>query len=292
MDLEHKAIERLRMAAEMSEKYYQKPLLVTVSGGKDSEVCLELCRRARIPFEVVHNLTTADAPETVRHVRKTFRRLELAGVPCAILSPLYKGNPTSMWKLIPQKLIPPTRKIRWCCAYLKEVANPHRCIALGVRSAESISRADSGVLELPGKTRREKITFDMDNGDSRVIAVCQAKAKLKVHPIVDWTDRDVWAFLHDAGIEVNPCYSMGLRRVGCIGCPMASKSRYTEFQLWPKYEQLYRRAFVRMLEGRIATGKDRLWQTADEVFRWWMEDKNLEGQLDIWGGEIGGYKHL
>ncbi len=37
MDLEHKAIERLKEAAKLSEFYYQKPLLLTYSGGKDSD---------------------------------------------------------------------------------------------------------------------------------------------------------------------------------------------------------------------------------------------------------------
>lgn len=40
MDKEQKAIDRLRLAAQMSETYYQKPLIVTTSGGKDSDVCI------------------------------------------------------------------------------------------------------------------------------------------------------------------------------------------------------------------------------------------------------------
>lgn len=87
LDLEYKAINRLREAAKLSEFYYEKPLLVAYSGGKDSEVCLEFCRRAGVPFEVIHSLTTADAPETVYHVKKVFRRLELEGVKCEILHP-------------------------------------------------------------------------------------------------------------------------------------------------------------------------------------------------------------
>lgn len=45
MDLEHKAIERIRLASEFSLKYYGKPLVCTYSGGKDSDVMLELFRR-------------------------------------------------------------------------------------------------------------------------------------------------------------------------------------------------------------------------------------------------------
>ena len=36
MDLEHTAIMRLQEASKLSEFYYQKPLLLTYSGGKDS----------------------------------------------------------------------------------------------------------------------------------------------------------------------------------------------------------------------------------------------------------------
>ena len=37
-----------------------------------------------IPFEVLHSLTTADAPETVRHVYDTFYRLECKGIKCDV----------------------------------------------------------------------------------------------------------------------------------------------------------------------------------------------------------------
>ena len=92
MDLEAQAIRRIHLAAELSAAYYQKPLLLAYSGGKDSEVCLELCRRAHIPLEVIHHLTTADAPETIYHVRKVFRQLELEGIACAFHKPLYRGK--------------------------------------------------------------------------------------------------------------------------------------------------------------------------------------------------------
>lgn len=41
-DKEREAIKRLQLAAKMSERYYKKPLLICYSGGKDSEVILEL----------------------------------------------------------------------------------------------------------------------------------------------------------------------------------------------------------------------------------------------------------
>ena len=45
MDLEKKAIERIRMASELSLYHYKKPLICAYSGGKDSDVMLELFKR-------------------------------------------------------------------------------------------------------------------------------------------------------------------------------------------------------------------------------------------------------
>lgn len=61
MDKEQTAIERLKAASDMSLRYYESPLVITDSGGKDSSVCTALAERAGIPFEVMHNHTTADA---------------------------------------------------------------------------------------------------------------------------------------------------------------------------------------------------------------------------------------
>lgn len=58
---------------------------------------------------------------------------------------------------------------------------------------------------------------------------------------------------------------------------------------WPKYEELYVAAFDRMLEARKkrnleSEGKKFAtddWQTGRDVFRWWMEDDNISGQLSM-----------
>lgn len=130
-DPEQRAIARLKLSSEMSLEHYKTPLLLTHSGGKDSCVLTELALRAEIPFEVLHAHTTADAPETVHFVRSEFARLENRGIRCSINYPLYKGRRTSMWDLIPRKLMPPTRVARYCCAVTRtkrQGALPcHRC---------------------------------------------------------------------------------------------------------------------------------------------------------------------
>lgn len=281
MDLEQTAIKRLQYAANISAQYYNAPLIVTYSGGKDSEVLLELARRAEIDFEVQHNHTTADAPETVRHIRKTFKRMELGGIPCTINYPYYKGQRVSMWTLIPQKLMPPTRLVRYCCEVLKEHGGKNRCIVTGVRWAESASRKKNQHFINPNKKDDDGRWIGFaDNEESRKeFEACPIKGKTTINPIIDWTDSDVWNFARSEHLCMNPLYSCGHSRVGCIGCPMAGDHRYEEFREFPAYENMYRRAFARMIEVRKAAGKPTTWETADDVFKWFMEDTNLDGQL-------------
>lgn len=73
MDKEQLAIARLRDAARLSEHRYKKQLMVTYSGGKDSQLLVALAERAGIDFEVVNSHTTADAPETVYFIREQFK---------------------------------------------------------------------------------------------------------------------------------------------------------------------------------------------------------------------------
>lgn len=150
-DLEQTAMERLRLASDMSQRIYKQPLLITYSGGKDSDCLLRLAQNSGIPFEVLHSLTTADAPETVRHVKDTFRKLELGGAKCTIdTHKKPDGTNVTMWNLIPRKLMAPTRLTRYCCAELKETGGRGRFIATGVRWAESAKRKSRGVMVFDG----------------------------------------------------------------------------------------------------------------------------------------------
>lgn len=290
MDLEQTAIERLKMASEMSLRLYKQPLVITYSGGKDSDVLLHLAEASGIPFEVLHSLTTADAPETVWHVRDTFRRLEMAGVKCDIdTHRTPDGGNVTMWNLIPRKLMPPTRIVRYCCVALKETGGRGRFIATGVRWAESVKRRSRGVMEINHSDKDKRVILMGDNDENRMLFEnCQLKSKRTVNPIVDWKEKDVLNYCAEQKITMNPLYACGWKRVGCIGCPMAGKHRYAEFARYPKIKAAYVRAFDRMLDERRRRGKMegvRFGETGEDVMHWWMEDGVLPGQMIFDGME-------
>ena len=296
MDLEQKAIERLKTASEMSLQHYKQPLVCTYSGGKDSDVMLELFKRSGIPFEVHNSHTTADAPQTVYHIREVFMKLELQGIKCSIdYHRKPDGSTVTMWNLIPRKLMPPTRLVRYCCSELKETFGENRFVATGVRWDESRSRKEWGSFSQPNKRLHssDEIMLNSDNDIKRkMIEQCMQKNKMVVNPVIDWRNRDIWDFIDQEKINVNPLYSYGYDRVGCIGCPMAGKKRYKEFADFPTYKSSYIAAFCRILEIRKSRGLKCKWKTGEEVFQWWMEDTDINGQysMEFKGADLIGLK--
>ena len=137
----------------MSQTYYEKPLILCYSGGKDSDVLLHIAESVLNPkeFEVLNSHTTIDPPEVVYHIRDTFKRLNGGGIVTTITNlPTKNQTQITMWDLIVKKGIPPTRLQRYCCATLKEVSTPNRLAVLGVRSAESTKRQGRDTFGIRG----------------------------------------------------------------------------------------------------------------------------------------------
>lgn len=308
--------EALKVAADMSKEYYQAPLIITYSGGKDSDAMLQLALECLKPdeFEVFNSHTTVDAPETVYYIRDKFKELNGLGVKTTIKYPHYKdGTPMSMWNLIENKQTPPTRFVRYCCQHLKENTTPNRFAALGVRKAESAGRKGKDIFSSRGATKNEAYHYNLkhvkevfeddktrrklggvtnpnESGIWDCVFVAKAKSKdeLIINPIYEWTDSDVWMFIRDRKMKHNPLYDMGFSRVGCVGCPL-SGNQVNELERYPKYKQNYIKAFDRMLKRRKENGKDDItgkeglhkWVDGEAVYKWWINDTSIPGQTDI-----------
>lgn len=289
------SIKILQLASKMSEQYYQKPLLLTYSGGKDSDVLLHLALESGIKFEIVNNHTTVDAPETVYHIREVFKELREQGINAYIR---YSG--TTMWKLIEYNMTPPTLHMRYCCVQLKESKTPNRFVALGVRREESTKRANRPAFETrKSKTmyisksleETEEVYQDAQTHDAvwdcKFIELAKQNQDLICNPIYAWTNGDVWSYIRNRGIKYNVLYDRGFTRVGCIGCPLATtRERERQFAIYPKYKENYLKAFDRMLKRREEKGKKSdKWSTPEDVFDWWMgydrDPDRLEGQISF-----------
>ncbi len=220
------------------------------SGGKDSGVIKKLAEMAGIRHTTDYSVTTLDPPELVRHIKDnyncTFHRQPRAMLTEMVENKSCKG--------------PPTRLIRWCCELYKENTGNRQWKILGVRAAESPRR----------KNVWKQVIINNNNNK-----VCI------VNPILYWTDRNVWDFHKDQNIVPCSLYNKGFKRLGCIGCPMAGpKQQRFEFDRWPRYEFLWRRAFDSFWDKwhGVPTnkGKQRYFEdfgSAQGFWDWWVSGK-------------------
>ena len=293
-----RAIEMIRLAADISEAYYKKPLRIAYSGGKDSDVLADLAVRSGARVEFLNSHTSVDAPETVYHIRRVFERLRASGYEARVQYPRDEtGRQITMWRLIEEKGFPPTRLARYCCEVLKEGGGNKRITALGVRADESRARSERGEYEVIGTTKKRGIrlgfehvreVFDdakrMDEvWDCAFITTAKKNADLVCNPIIGWSEDDVWEYIRENQLAYNPLYDRGYRRVGCVGCPLAGrKTMLKELSDFPKYKKIYMHAFERMLKKRLESGKSTEWTCAEDVLAWWTQDPNyIPGQMRI-----------
>lgn len=122
------AIDRLK-TFEPPEGYY-----LAFSGGKDSVVIKALSDMAGVKYDAHYHHTSVEPPELVRFVREHHKDVNIEW------SIDKEGNRITMWNLIPQKSLPPTRIVRYCCRALKEDGGSGRMCVTGVRWAESPNR--------------------------------------------------------------------------------------------------------------------------------------------------------
>ena len=281
-----RSIERLS-AFEPKEGYY-----LAFSGGKDSVVIKALADMAGVKYDAHYNATTVDPPELVRFIKCKHPdvKIEKPEIP--------------MIKLIVKKRMPPTRIFRYCCAYYKEDASKGRVAVTGARWAESVARRrNQGLVTVMrgGKAKRAAdetgadyrqtagggIVMNDDNSEARrTVEMCYRTNKTLVNPIVDWTDEDVWEFIHEYNVPYCRLYDEGWTRLGCIGCPMGGADHMIkEFERWPAVKNMYLRAFEDMLEGRKRDGlKTMMWETPEDVMSWWTGEKKFwkeEGQIEM-----------
>lgn len=293
------AIKRLQ-AFEPPEGYY-----VAFSGGKDSQCVYHLCKMAGVKFDAHYAVASVDPPELMRFIRKNYpdviweRPYYSDGKP-EHYHPDGRPKQITMWSLIADHTMPPTRKVRYCCAALKEPGGKGRLTVTGVRWAESVRRRNlHGAVNLQGKPKTtqklademgadyktnkygEVILNDDNDENRRMVEQCYRTQKTILNPIVDWLDTDVWRFLNENNIPHCCLYDEGFKRLGCIGCPLSgTKNMVLDFERWPQYKELYIKAFQRMVDNH--PGKIKVLDpNADTTFKLGLPDDEKGGRTVV-----------
>lgn len=93
------------------------------------------------------------------------------------------------------------------------------------------------------------------------------KRKFFINPIIDWSDQDVWDYIHQNNIPYCSLYDEGYKRIGCIMCPMSGpQGMQRDIKRFPKFAKAYLRTFEKLVKLRPT------WEfkTGKEIFDWWI----------------------
>lgn len=107
-----------------------------------------------------------------------------------------------------------------------------------------------------------------------------------LNPIIDWGDADVWDYLHSRGIEGNPLYKEGWKRIGCVGCPLAGRrARELAFARYPKLYKAWHDAIAYVIARRREMGNPmvlmgRPVESVDDVLGVWVGGRLLGGWMN------------
>lgn len=205
----------LEAAQEQGKRIFQTTridfFLASFSGGKDSQVVLDLCTRAIPPsaFQVIYSDTGYELPSSLSlykevhdYYRKKFPDLKFSTA--ANHSPVL-----DYW----EKIGTPSDSHRWCCSVMKTVPL-YRMLKIPE------SNVQGKVMAFEGVRAEESIRR---SGYARIGRGVKHSTVINASPILNWNTTEVFLYLFKYNLHMNQCYRTGMTRAGCLICPFSSE---------------------------------------------------------------------
>ena len=237
-----------------------EPLEIAYSGGKDSDVILELAKMSGIEYRAIYKNTTIDPPGTIKHAMEN--EVEIRRPKESFFSLMMKDGY-------------PNRFARFCCSALKEYKILDNCV-MGIRKCESVKRSK----------RYSEPT------ECRIFGGNKKNHVTAIYPILDWNDEDELEFIEERGIKLHPLYyrvdgSVDItKRLGCMCCPlMYYKKRLQQFKQWPGMVKAYLRCGEEFLKSHP---ESKLAKQYSDVYEYFVANAFFVNQRDYAKEKLGG----
>ncbi|WP_420485542.1 sulfate adenylyltransferase subunit CysD [Flagellimonas marinaquae] len=198
--LEHEAIYIIREVAAQ----FEKPVLL-FSGGKDSITLVRLAQKAfwpaKIPFPLMHIDTGHNFPETIEFRDKLVEELGVELIVRNVQDSIDEGKVVEETGKYASRNMLQTTTLLDAIEEFKFDA----CIG-GARRDEEKARAKERIFSVRDdfgqwdeKNQRPEL-FDMLNGEIEI------GQNVRVFPISNWTELDVWSYIQKENIEIPSIY--------------------------------------------------------------------------------------
>lgn len=169
---------------------------IAFTGGKDSTVMLDLVRRAfggAVPFKVVNIDTTVDFPEIYKFIDKLKQEW---GFDLKVYSNKEAAKSVNI-----------AQDKKECCSLLKTVPLKNAITDLNLKALMTAIRKDE-------QEYRQKESYFSKRHDPE---------HFRVHPILHFTEADIWNYIKFYNIPYCSLYEQGYRSLGCIPCTVKSR---------------------------------------------------------------------
>lgn len=195
------------------EEYSKKvdAFAVAFSGGKDSQVILDIVSRAleSKTYYAAFTDTGMELPITLETVEQTQKKYSQRFSGFQMVRCASEESAVDQW----ERYGPPSRFSRWCCS---------------VRKSGLFARTMKDVLKTEGQPRI--VVFEGVRGDEsarrekykRVAKGVKHINLINARPIFYWNNTEVYLYCIEQDVDLNGAYKKGLTRVGCNVCPFAS----------------------------------------------------------------------
>lgn len=205
------------------------------SGGKDSIVIHHLATRSGVKFDAHYCVSPIDPKEIHQFIRQDYPDVQ------------WDYHARGFWQLVVKKGLP-MRQARWCCQIIKEAGGKDRVLIVG-------NRRDEGTI------RKHQKCFEKGRKHNKIF----------LRPILNWTDGEVWEYIHTYDLSYCSLYTQGFKRLGCVLCPFARNVK-KEIYYFPKIARLWRRACDQIIARRKASGRPvkREFANGQELWDWWI----------------------
>ena len=254
-----KKVEQAVKLLQVCYKAAGEPLEVAYSGGKDSDVILELAKMSGIEYRAIYKNTTVDPPGTIKHVMENGAEIR---------------RPKETFFSLMNRKGYPSRVRRFCCNVLKEYKILDNCV-MGIRRCESVKRS---------KRYSEPTECRIYGSKKNHVNA--------IYPILDWSDEDELEFIKERGIKLHPLYyredgSIDItKRLGCMCCPLQYyKKRLQEFKKYPGMVKAYLRCGNEYLKSN---SESKTAKRHPDVYEYFVTNAFFDNYRDYAKAKLGG----
>ena len=255
-----KKVEQAVKLLQVCSKAAGEPLEIAYSGGKDSDVILELAKMAGISFRAIYKNTTIDPPGTIKHAMENEVEIH---------------RPKESFFYLMMKDGYPNRFYRFCCRVLKEYKILDNCV-IGIRKCESVKRSK----------RYSEPT------ECRIFGGNKKNHINAIYPILDWSDEEELAFIKERGLKLHPLYYREdghidlAKRLGCMCCPLKYyKKRLQDFKQYPGMVKAYIRCGEEFLKNHPEAKTAKRYSN---VYEYFVATAFFDNYRDYVKAKIGG----